>query len=71
MTNSKVKNTINLEFGFQKSMITLLETGTDARGNNLDYVMFEVCGIEYQMRFDYAKSRYMLKIYDGHGYIEE
>lgn len=70
MEKSKIKQTINRHFGFQQSKISLLEYSTTISGNSIDYVMFEVCGVEYQMNFDYSKGYFVLKVYDGHGHVE-
>lgn len=70
MTEQKIKQTINKQFGFQPSKINLLECSTTLSGQCLDYAMFEVCRVEYQMTFDYSKGYFVLKIYDAHGYVE-
>lgn len=70
MEKSKIKQIINRHFGFQQSKIDLLEYSTTISGNLIDYVMFEVCGVEYQMNFDYSKGYFVLKVYDGHGHVE-
>ncbi|MDD7039453.1 MAG: hypothetical protein PUI63_09460 [Alistipes senegalensis] len=70
MEKSKIKQIINRHFGFQQSKIDLLEYSTTISGNSIDYVMFEVCGVEYQMNFDYSKGYFVLKVYDGHGHVE-
>lgn len=70
MEKSKIKQTINRHFGFQQSKVDLLECSTTLSGKSIDYVMFQVCGVEYQMTFDYSKGYFVLKIYDGHGYVE-
>ena len=70
MEKSKIKQIINRHFGFQQSKIDLLEYSTTISGNSIDYVMFEVCGVEYQMNFDYSEGYFVLKVYDGHGHVE-
>lgn len=70
MEKSKIKQIINRHFGFQQSKIDLLEYSTTISGNSIDYVMFEVCGVEYQINFDYSKGYFVLKVYDGHGHVE-
>ena len=68
MTQSKIKEIINFEFGFQKSLITLLEASQYY--TLVDYVMFRCCDVEYQMRYDISSCKYILSIYDGHGRTE-
>lgn len=70
MEKSKIKQTINRHFGFQQSKIDLLECSTTLSGKSIDYVMLQVCGVEYQMTFDYSKGYFVLKVYDGYGYVE-
>lgn len=70
MNKTAAKKLINDEFGFSASKINLLEGSTNDYGK-FDYIMFSVCGIDYQMHFDYSKGCYTLKVYDSHGLIEK
>lgn len=69
MNKTSAKKLINDEFGFQVSKIDLLEGSTNAYGK-FDYIMFSVCGIDYQLIFDYSKGCYILNVYDSHGLIK-
>ena len=64
MNKQQMKKVINEEFGFSTTKITLLEGSTNSFGK-YDYIMFEVCGIEYQMNLDYITNEYKLHIYSG------
>jgi len=70
MNKAAAKKLINDEFGFSASKIDLLEGSTNDYGK-FEYIMFSVCGIEYQMNFDFSKGCYTLKVYDSHGLIEK
>ena len=61
MNKSEMKKIINEEFGFATSKIVLLEASKDSNGK-YDYIMFEVCNIEYQMTFDYSIYDYKLTV---------
>lgn len=51
MNKTEMKKLINQEFGFATNKIVLLEGSKNSFGE-YDYIMFEVCHIEYQMNFD-------------------
>ena len=68
MNKNEMKKTINQEFGFAINKITLLEASTNRFGS-LDYIMFEVCGIEYQIR-KFAGKDWTLNIYNDHGRMD-
>ena len=70
MNKQEMKSIINQEFGFATNKITLLEASKNSFGK-YDYIMFEVCGIEYQMNFNYIDRRYTLHIYNNDNRIEE
>ena len=61
MNKTEMKKVINEEFGFATNKIVLLEGYKNSFGK-YDYIMFEVCHIEYQMNFDYIKQDYVLYI---------
>lgn len=61
MNKSEMKKIINKEFGFAINKIVLLEAGKNANGR-YDYIMFEVCHIEYWLTFDYNLFDYKLTI---------
>lgn len=70
MNKTELKKLINYHFGFQVAKIKLLECSGKTSSGRYSYVMFEVCGVEYQMNFDYSKGHYILKVYESHGYVE-
>lgn len=57
MTNTEIKREIARRFGFNMRKIVLLEAFVD--DYLFDYVMFEVCGIQYQINLG------ELRIYEG------
>lgn len=59
----EIKQVINLEFGFDTKKIVLLEYGGLTVFDTHNYIMFEVCGIQYQMRWDNMKDKYNLNVY--------
>ena len=69
MTKTALKKLVNEKFGFSEKKIVLLESSN--KGPFIEYVMFRVCEIEYQMFFDFDKGEYVLKIYESHGLIEK
>lgn len=66
---SVMKKKINDAFGFEKSKITLLEASKNSF-LEFDYIMFSVCGIEYQMNYSYTEKRYILRVFNNNGAIE-
>ena len=52
MKKTEIKSFVSKQWGFKTNQITLLETNTHY--GELDYVMFEVCGIQYQARKEMA-----------------
>lgn len=62
MTKTEVKRLLASTYGFAASKITLLEASFDENGIP-DYVMFEVCGVEYQC----MPMRKSIVIYNGVG----
>lgn len=62
MNKTEMKKIINQEFGFATNKIVLLEASKNSFGK-YDYIMFEVCHIEYQMNFDYITQDYKLIIW--------
>ena len=52
MKKTEIKSFVSKQWGFKTNQITLLETS--AHYGELDYVMFEVCGIQYQARKEMA-----------------
>lgn len=60
MSKKELKFLINREFGFSIHKIVLLEC--DYTGK---YVMFSVCGIQYQMRFSVMRDEYTLEVYES------
>lgn len=70
MNKQEMKKVINEEFGFSTSKIDLLEGSKNSFGK-YDYIMFSVCGIEYQMDYSYIEGRYKLRIYESDGRIEK
>ncbi len=68
MNKQEMKKVINEEFGFATNKITLLESYKNSFGK-YDFIMFKVCGIEYQMNFNYVSLRYELSIYESNGKI--
>lgn len=59
MNKKELKQLINKEFGFAVNKITLLEY------YGKDYVMFDVCGVEYQMDYSYERQCYILSVYES------
>lgn len=53
MNKRQVKSQIAEAYGFNAKKIVLLEAGES--NGVLDYVMFEVCGIEYSTDFVYLE----------------
>lgn len=64
MNKQEMKKVINQEFGFATNKVVLLEASKNSFGK-YDYIMFEVCGIEYQMDFNYIERKYTLRIYNN------
>lgn len=64
MNKKEMKDLISKEFGFSTSKINLLEASKNSFGK-YDYIMFEVCDIEYQMRYLYDKFCYVLHVFDN------
>lgn len=64
MNKNEMKRVINQEFGFATNKIVLLEASQNSFGK-YDYIMFEVCGVEYQMNFDYIEMRYKLIVFES------
>lgn len=64
----RIKHEIAHEFGFQVSKITLLGTTGFTMGV-VKYVRFEVCSIEYVMRFDYLQCTYCLEVTNTLGLV--
>ena len=62
MNKTEMKKVINEEFGFATNKIVLLEGSKNSFGK-YDYIMFEVCHIEYQMNFDYITQDYKLIVF--------
>lgn len=62
MTNSEYKNFISSVFGFSPRKIVLLEASTNRFGK-VDYIMFDVCGVEYQAHLCSVNNRYQISIY--------
>lgn len=62
MNKNEMKRVINQEFGFATNKIVLLEASQNSFGK-YDYIMFEVCHIEYQMNFDYEEQDYKLIVW--------
>lgn len=69
-SKQEMKQVINKEFGFAMNKIVLLEASKNSFGK-FDYIMFEVCGIDYQMNYSYIEGRYKLSIYENDGRIEK
>lgn len=64
MNKNEMKKVINKEFGFSTNKITLLEGYKNSYGT-YDYIMFEVCGIEYQINYDYTNKEYILRVFSN------
>ena len=64
MNKQEMKKIINNEFGFAVNKIVLLEASKNSFGE-YDYIMFSVCGVEYQMSFDYMEMRYKLIVFES------
>ena len=62
MTKNEVKRLIASTYGFAAGKINLLEASFDENGIP-DYVMFEVCGVEYQC----MPMRKSIVIFEGVG----
>lgn len=64
MNKTEMKKVINKKFGFATNKIVLLEGSKNSFGK-YDYIMFEVCQIEYQMNFDYIDQDYKLIVLEA------
>lgn len=60
----EIKQAINKQFGFDTKKIIVLEYGGKNVFDEHSYIMFEVCGIQYQMRWNVLKDYYTLNIYN-------
>lgn len=67
MKKVELKKEVNKAFGFAVNKITLLEYSADKYVAT--YIMFDCCGIEYQMRrnnmFDWV-----LHVYNHHNFMD-
>ena len=61
---SEVKKEINNVFGFDMKKIEILEYGGINVFDKHSYIMFRVCGIDYQMHWDTMTDKYTLRVYD-------
>ncbi len=68
MNKQEIRKVVNQEFGFDMKKIVLLEASKNSFGK-YDYIMFDVCGIEYQMSYLYLEQRYVLHIYKCNGIV--
>lgn len=68
MNKNEMKKIINQEFGFATNKIILLEAST-RHPAVYEYIMFEVCGVEYQMRKIDGED-WILVIYNDHGRVD-
>jgi hypothetical protein len=69
MNKAKAKKAIVQEFGFAMDRINVIDAAENSFGT-FDYIYFEVCFIEYTMRFDYIKQDYVLCVHN-HNRIEK
>lgn len=58
MTKTEIKSFVSKEWGFKTNQIKLLEANTHY--GKLNYVMFEVCGIQYQARAELVSFGHQL-----------
>lgn len=65
----RIKREIAYEFGFQPTKIKLLGTTGFTATGEIKYVRFEVCSIEYVMRFDYIQCTYCLEVTNTLGLV--
>ena len=77
----EAKQVINQAFGFQQKQIVLLEMSGTSK-DTFDYIMFRVCGIDYQIRKQWdiittdagkceSVKRWHLRIFDGGDIVDK
>lgn len=69
---NEIKKQIENDIGFKRTSIILLECdGKSFYSGKYEYVMFEVCGKQYQYYWDFYDDKARLYYYDTDAYMRK